>query len=88
MAASSNRKGRIAAVELGRGFEEADDLAVGVGVCGHAGLGQKSRCVRGDESVDPFGVRTVGIRHLGDRLEHGIFVVDLLLPAAALRFQI
>src|SRR5215211_4495484 len=67
-------------VELLGALEEADDLAVLVGVRGHPvpGLRRELWCARLDDLVEPLGHGAIRLRHLGDLREHGAFPIRLL----------
>src|SRR5829696_3881044 len=73
---------RVPRVELLGALEEADDLAVLVGVGGHPvpGLRRELWCARLDDLVEPLGHGAIRLRHLGDLREHGA------LPFRLLRF--
>src|SRR5918995_3250151 len=71
---------RVPRVELLGALEEADDLAVLVGVRGHPvpGLRRELWRARLDDLVEPLGHGAVRSLHLGDLREHGAFPVRLL----------
>src|SRR5256884_3366437 len=66
-------------LELLRGLEEADDLAI-LGIRGHAVPEFRREGWRAgfDDSVEPLGHRAIGFHHLGDLREHGAFPVRLV----------
>src|SRR5215471_9166324 len=72
---------RIPGLELLRGLEEADDLAV-LGVGGHPipGSRREGRRAGFDEGMDPLGQGAVRLGHLGDLREH--VAVPVRLSAA------
>src|SRR5215204_5777113 len=67
-------------VELLGALEEADDLAVLVGVGGHPvpGLRRELWCARLDDLVEPLGHGAIRLLHLGDLREHAAFPIRLL----------
>src|SRR5262244_2498268 len=76
---------RVPGLELLRGLEEADDLAV-LGVRGHPVPGSRRERWRAgfDEGMQPLGYGAVRFGHLGDLREHVAFPVRLgRAPAAA-----
>src|SRR4029453_10635880 len=80
---------RVPLLELRRGCEEADDLAL-LGVRGHPvpGLRGQDRRALLDDGVEPLGHGAIGFRHLGDLLEHGLLSGRLVLLRARLRPQL
>src|SRR5918992_4936450 len=77
-------KGRIARLELIRGREEADDLAVFVRVRGHPVPGPRGELRRTglDQLVDPLGHGPIRCRHLGDLREHVALTIRLVRALA------
>src|SRR5262245_14074565 len=69
---------RIPRLELRRGLEEADDLAV-LGIGWHAvpGLRREVRRAGGDDRMDSLSHGAIGVRHRGDRREHITFPIRL-----------
>ena len=72
-------EGAVAGAELLRGLEEADDLAFGVGVGGHAvpGFGGQAGRVGVDEGMQALGQAAVGLLEGGDGGERGSLAVGL-----------
>jgi hypothetical protein len=38
--------------------------------------------------MNPLGKSSIGLRHLGNRIKHGLLVIGLLLATTALRLQL
>src|SRR5829696_2220707 len=80
---------RVPLLELRRGCEEADDLAL-LGVRRHPVPGLRGEVRRAllDDGVEPLGHGAIGFRQLGDLLEHGLLSGRLVLLRARLRPQL
>src|SRR5437016_3049462 len=72
---------RVPRLELLRGLEEADDLAV-LGIRRHPvpGSGREGWRVGFDDRMEPLGHGAIRFPHLGDLREHGAFPVRLVRP--------
>ena len=70
---------RVPRLELVRGLEEADDLAV-PGIRGHPvpELGREGWRAGCDDCMEPLAQGAIGCRHLADLGEHGAFPVRLV----------
>src|SRR2546429_5123786 len=77
---------RVPRLELLRGLEEADDLAV-LGIRGHPVPGPRREAWRAgfDNRVEPLGHRAIRLPHLGDLREDGAFPVRPVRARAAAR---
>ena len=72
-------EGRVPRLELVRGLEEADDLAV-LGIRGHPvpELRREGWCAGFDDRMQPLAEGAIRCLHLGDLREHGAFPVRLV----------
>src|SRR5438309_10033505 len=77
---------RVPRLELLRGLEEADDLAV-LGIRGHPvpGSGREGWSARFDDRMEPLGHGAIRFLHLGDLREQGAFPVRLVRARAPAR---
>src|SRR2546429_7338156 len=77
---------RVPRLELLRGLEEADDLAV-LGIRGHPVPGPRREGRRAglDDRMEPLGHGAIRFPHLGDLREQGAFPIRLVRARAAAR---
>src|SRR5881275_1218160 len=80
---------RVPRLELLRGLEEADDLAV-LGIRGHPVPGPRREGWRAsfDDRMEPLGHGAIRLRHLGDLREHVAFPIRLARAWAAARLRL
>src|SRR5258706_5585931 len=81
---------RVPRVELLRGLEEADDLAVLISIRGHPVPGFRREGWRAgfDDRMEPLGHGTIRFLHRSDCRKHGAFPGRLILIRARFRLQL
>src|SRR4051812_27014956 len=81
---------RVSRVELLRGLEEADDLAILCSIRGHPipGFRQEGWRAVFDDRMEALGHGAIWFQHRGDAREHGALPFRLVLVRARFRLQL